>query len=88
MLQVCHTPFDSMYTPDIMQLFSGQQPYFWLKQAMSVSAARIKGTAPFRVSQISHAEDYYKEYSLRCLSTDIRNRPDVSGIVKFLSRVR
>jgi len=69
----------------MLQLLSGLQPYSWLKQAMHVMRARVEGTQPFSAIQIAGVEDYHKDYSLRCLSENLGDRPDVSGIVAFLA---
>ncbi|OJA14537.1 hypothetical protein AZE42_11078 [Rhizopogon vesiculosus] len=68
----------------MLQLFSGQSPYSWLTQAMHVIAARVGGIEPFAARQIASVEYGHKRYSLRCISNDSRDRPDVSGIVEFL----
>ncbi|OJA12289.1 hypothetical protein AZE42_09947 [Rhizopogon vesiculosus] len=68
----------------MLQLFSRKLPYSWLKLAMSVSAARVGGIEPFPARQIENVEDSSKQYSLRCISNDPVDRPDVSGIVEFL----
>jgi hypothetical protein len=69
---------------DITQLFSGHPPYCWLAQAIHVITARVGGKEPFPARRIASVEDGYKEYSLRCLSNNFRDRPGVSGIVDFL----
>jgi serine/threonine protein kinase len=68
MLQVC-CPFDSTYSTDVAQLFSGQPPYSWLMQAMHVIVARVGGKEPFPAHRITNVEDDHKKYSLGCLST-------------------
>ncbi|OAX32210.1 kinase-like protein [Rhizopogon vinicolor AM-OR11-026] len=68
----------------MLQLFSGQLPYSWLKQANLVNAARVGGIEPFPARQIASVKDGHKRYSLRCISNNSGDRPDVSGIMEFL----
>ncbi|KAG2134521.1 kinase-like domain-containing protein [Suillus clintonianus] len=66
----------------MLQLFCGHVPYHWLTQAYHVIGARLSGTVPFR--QFTDVEDGHKEYSLKCISVNVRDRPEASGIVDFL----
>lgn len=84
MLQV-RCPSNFMCSTDVVQLLSGLQPYSWLRQAIHVMRARVDGTQPFSAIQIAGVEDHHKDYSLRCLSENFEDRPDVSGIVAFLA---
>ncbi|KAG1721984.1 kinase-like domain-containing protein [Suillus paluster] len=66
----------------MLQLFCGHVPYRWLTQAFHVIAARVAGIEPFR--QITDVEEGHKEYSLKCISVNVGDRPGASGIVEFL----
>ncbi|KAG1799065.1 kinase-like domain-containing protein [Suillus variegatus] len=66
----------------MLQLFCGRAPYLWLMQANHVIAARLKGTEPF--CQFANIEGVHKEYSLKCISVEPRDRPVASAIAKFL----
>ncbi|KAG0701066.1 kinase-like domain-containing protein [Suillus ampliporus] len=66
----------------MLQLFCGHVPYRWLPQAFHVIAARAAGIEPFR--QFTEVEEGHKEYSLKCISINVGDRPGASEIVEFL----
>ncbi|KAG1730478.1 kinase-like domain-containing protein [Suillus lakei] len=66
----------------MLQLFCGHVPYYWLTKAYHIIAAKVAGTEPFR--QFIDVEGVHKEYSLKCISVNFRDRPGASAIVEFL----
>ncbi|KAG2339259.1 kinase-like protein [Suillus weaverae] len=68
----------------MLQLLCGQQPYFPLVNALHVMTAIVRGREPFPVCQLTDVNEDYKQYSLRCLSTDFNARPKVQETVAFI----
>lgn len=66
----------------MLQLLCGQQPYYPLVDVLRVMAAIVKGREPFR--QLTGVDEGHKQYSLRCLSTDLGARPKVQEVVAFI----
>ncbi|KAG1723667.1 kinase-like domain-containing protein [Suillus paluster] len=66
----------------MLQLFSGQKPYFPLRDAYHIIAARIGGMAPFR--QLTDIDEGHTQYLLRCLSVNFNARPKAQEIVAFI----
>ncbi|KAG1813032.1 kinase-like domain-containing protein [Suillus variegatus] len=66
----------------MLQLLCGQQPYSWVEQAIHVITAKLRGREPF--SQFTDVDEDHKKYSLKCLSTECQDRPEVSKIVEFI----
>lgn len=67
---------------DTPKLLCGQQPYHPLVNAFHVMAAMLQGRQPFR--QLIGVDEGHKQYSLKCLSTDLRARPKVQEVVAFI----
>ncbi|KAG2753099.1 kinase-like protein [Suillus brevipes Sb2] len=65
-----------------LQLLCGQQPYHPLVHAFHVMAAMLQGRQPFR--QLIGVDEGHKQYSLKCLSTDLGARPKVQEVVAFI----
>jgi hypothetical protein len=68
------------HVADIMQVFTGNQPYAWLTNVLSVMGAMQKGRIPFRVLGSGEIE----RFAQLCLSSDGKHRPSVGKIVEFL----
>ncbi|KAG1719387.1 kinase-like domain-containing protein [Suillus lakei] len=71
-----------LYGCIMLQLFCGHVPFLWLTKAYHIIAAKVAGTEPFR--QFTDVEDVHREYSLKCISFNFRDRPGASAIVEFL----
>ncbi|KAG0701049.1 kinase-like domain-containing protein [Suillus ampliporus] len=67
----------------ILQVLSGQQPYFPLVHAFHVMAAMLGGREPFR--QLTGIDEGHKQYSLRCLSVNFNARPKVQEVLAFIN---
>jgi serine/threonine protein kinase len=67
---------------DIMQVFSGRQPYAHCTNALAVMRAIVTGREPFR--QLVGINEEFKQFAQLCLSGSMEHRPLVAKIVEFL----
>ncbi|KAG1844921.1 kinase-like domain-containing protein [Suillus subalutaceus] len=65
----------------MLQLLCEHVPYRWLMQPFHVIVARVSRIEPFR--QVTGVKEAHKEYSLKCLSVNPKDRPMAFEIVEF-----
>ncbi|KAG2128319.1 kinase-like domain-containing protein [Suillus bovinus] len=64
----------------VFQIFSGKEPYVWIKNVFQVTGALKKGRAPFKDIQ-NH--EVYQQFS-PCLNTISPERPTMDDIIRLL----
>lgn len=75
-----HVPIQC-YITDILQVFSGHQPYHSLRTEIAVIGAKMRGVAPF--SQLTGVDEGIQRVAQQCWSREFERRPSVAEITDF-----